>query len=219
MLITLLLILIFMICIGFLYPDGMWGNGIRLINVIIAALLAMNFYEPLAQLLELWWPSWTYCWDFIALWGIFTLSIVVLRAVTDLVSRVKVRFLKIVDQIGSAGFAALIGWVMVCFTLTTLHTAPLGQTFLFGSFQAGKPMFLGIMSPDQQWLEFTQDMSVGALSHSKKIVFDPGRKFFTDYDTRRKGAEEHIKITGTIRLGEKETPDNPLPPKRMVAPP
>ena len=138
-----------MACIGFLYPDGMWGNAIRLINVIIAALLAMNFFEPLARLLEGWWPSWTYCWDFIALWGVFTLSIVVLRTVTDLVSRVKVRFLKIVDQIGSAGFAALIGWVMVCFTLTTLHTAPLGQTFLFGAFQAGKPMFLGIMSPDQ----------------------------------------------------------------------
>ena len=61
-------------------------------------------------------------------------------------------------------------------------------------------MFLGIMSPDQQWLEFAHGMSDGPLSHSGKTVFDPGRKFFTDYDARRKGVEEHVKRTARFAL-------------------
>ena len=51
-LLTLILVLIFLACLGFLYPEGMWSNAIRLINVILAALLAINYFEPLARQLE-----------------------------------------------------------------------------------------------------------------------------------------------------------------------
>ena len=90
----------------------------------------------------------------------FALAFVVLRAVTDQLSRVKVRFLKIADQIGSGVFAALIGWALVAFTLTTLHTAPLAEHFLDGAFKATEPMFLGT-APDQQFLNFAQSESAG----------------------------------------------------------
>ena len=84
---------------------------------------------------------------------------------TDQVSKVKVRFLKIADQIGSGVFALLIGWVMVCFTMMTLHTAPLAKTFLFGGFNSSpdQSMFLGL-APDRKWLGFMQYESRGALS-------------------------------------------------------
>ena len=47
---TLLMIIILFASVAMLYNDGMWSNAIRLINVVTAALLAMNFYEPLAEL-------------------------------------------------------------------------------------------------------------------------------------------------------------------------
>ena len=50
--ITLLLLLIFVGCIAALYTDGMWSNAIGLINVVTAALLATNFWEPAADWLE-----------------------------------------------------------------------------------------------------------------------------------------------------------------------
>ena len=39
-LLPLLLLLIFAAAVGFLYPEGMWSNAVRLINVVTAALLA-----------------------------------------------------------------------------------------------------------------------------------------------------------------------------------
>ena len=40
-----LLFVIFLFCVAFLYTDGMWGNAVQLINVVTAALLAVNFWE------------------------------------------------------------------------------------------------------------------------------------------------------------------------------
>ena len=36
-------------CVGFLFREGIWSNVVRLVNVVFAGLLAMNFYEPLAK--------------------------------------------------------------------------------------------------------------------------------------------------------------------------
>ena len=112
-----LLFVIFVACVAWLYTDGMWGNAVRLVNVVTAGLLAMTFFEPAAEFMEGWLPSFTFTLDFLALWGTFALTLVVFRLITDRVSRVKVRFMKIVDRIGSGILAACVGWVLVCFTL------------------------------------------------------------------------------------------------------
>jgi len=44
-----LILLILAVCTGFLYNDGLWSNAVRLVNVIFAGLLAMNFFEPVAN--------------------------------------------------------------------------------------------------------------------------------------------------------------------------
>ncbi len=129
MILTGILLMILLFCIGFLFAEGMWSNALRFITVVAAALLATNYFEPVADQLDAWLPSYTYCWDFVALWGLFAVFVVLFRAMTDQLSKVKVRFPAKIDQAGSVVFSALVGWVMVCFTLTTLHTAPLGEKF------------------------------------------------------------------------------------------
>ncbi len=214
-LLTLILILIFLACLGFLYPEGMWSNAIRLINVILAALLAIDYFEPLARQLEEWQPSYTYCWDFLAMWVVFAAAFVALRAATDQLSRVKVRFLKIADQIGSGAFAAVIGWALVAFTLTTLHTAPLAENFFFGAFRAGEPMFLAT-APDLQFLNFAQSESRGALCCTNENVFSPRNDFVSNYAERRRGLEKHVAADGSVRLLETQ---RPAIPGREAAPP
>lgn len=191
-------------CVGFLFADGIWGNAIRLINVVTAALLALNFFEPVAGWLDGMAPSYTYFWDFIALWAVFAASMGILKVLTDAASRVKVRFLKVVEQIVSPILALWIGWVMLCFTMVTLHTAPLPKNFL--GFKPEQNTFLG-MPTDRLMLGFAQRMSLGTFSRSPSAneaasegnVFDPKGEFMLKYNSRRFELETNAEKTGALR--------------------
>jgi uncharacterized membrane protein required for colicin V production len=188
----LLLVLVLFACVAMTYAEGMWSNAIRLINVVTAALLATNFFEPVTQLLEGWAPKVTYVADFVVLWLLFAVAMAVLRTFTDQVSRVKVRFPEQVDQVGGALFSLWVGWVLVCFLVMTLHTAPLARNFLFDGFQPEQRMFMGL-APDRQWLGFMQRMSLGTFCRSatpeqwkkQEFVFDPHAEFMPKYTARR----------------------------------
>jgi hypothetical protein len=202
---TLLMLVIVAACVAMLYTNGIWSNAICLVNVVMAGLLATNFYEPLAQVLDDWQPAYTYVWDFLCLWGLFALALSILRAITDQVSKVKVRFLNIAERIGSSLLALWIGWVMVCFTMMTLHTAPLARNFLFDNFKPEEAMVLGF-APDRQWLGFVQQESEGSLCRSAtaderkqgKHVFDPRAEFMLRYAERRAALEKNVDQYGTI---------------------
>ena len=144
----LMLMLIFAI-VATCFTEGIWSNVVRLINVITAGLLAMTFFEPLARALDSWQPSYTYLWDFCRSGGCSASSCLIFREITDRVSHVNVRFLKLADRIGGVVLSLWIGWVMVCFTMMTLHTAPLGRNFLFGGFSTEKDarMIFGMARP------------------------------------------------------------------------
>jgi hypothetical protein len=217
---TLFLLLIFAACIGLLYTEGMWSNAIRLVNVVTAGLLATSYFEATAGMLEGMMPSYTYVCDFLAVWLLFALFMVVFRLLTDTISRVKVRFLGLADRIGSVFFAVLVGWVMMCFTGMTLHTAPLARSFM-GGYSPESRMFLGL-APDRQWLAFVQRVSLGQFSRGmseedrkknlygqregdkdweKKLrVFDRNSEFLPKYATRRARLEAHMAQPGTRSL-------------------
>jgi uncharacterized membrane protein required for colicin V production len=196
-LLTLLLLVMLFACVALGYSEGLWTNAIRLINLLTAALLATNFFEPVAAWMESIMRSATYLCDFIALWVLFIVFSVILGELTDRVSRVAVKFPKIVDQIGSGVLSVWIGYVLVCFTLMSLHMAPLSQNFLFGGFQPGGRMFMGL-APDRDWLGFMHKMSTGTFYRSDANIFDPQADFIPKYDARRKALEEQIDSRNTL---------------------
>jgi uncharacterized membrane protein required for colicin V production len=203
--VTILMFFILFACVAMLYNEGMWSNAIRLINVITAALLAMNFFEPLADWLEQSVSeSYTFFWDFISLWGLFIIFSIIFRQLTDRLSNVKVKFLKIADQVGSGVLSLWIGWVIVCFLMASLHTAPLSRNCLFDSFIPEEKMVLGF-APDRQWLGFTQKVSQGPYDRSdgEKSMFDPRGEFLLTYATRRANLESNVKSNGTLTFSGK----------------
>ena len=107
-------------------------------------------------------------------------------------------FKGIADRIGSGVFAALVGWVMICFTTMSLHTAPLSRNFLFGGFKPGESMFFGL-APDQQWLKLTEAMSKGSFSRLEPRVFDPEHQFIPKYAARRTNLDKHLEGAGGLR--------------------
>jgi uncharacterized membrane protein required for colicin V production len=196
---SLLLLLILTACIGLLYREGMWDNAIRLVNVVVAAVVATACFQPVAARMAGIFPSYVYLVDYLAIWSLFCIWLVVLRAVTGVLSRVQVRFLKLADRIGGVVFSALVGWVMVCFTLTTLHTAPLGKNFFFEAFQPNEPMFLGFLAPDREWLGFVETLTGGVYGGENVEPLDPDA-FIKEQAERRARLEAHLTQTGKLRV-------------------
>ena len=192
------LLLIFLACVGILFKGGLWRNSLRLINVTMASIVALNFFEPVAGLLESnIGKSYTYFYDFVALWALFAVSLAVFRVLTEMACPVDVEFADKVDWIGGGAAAVLVGWAMVCFTLLSLHTAPLPRCFM--GFQPEEPSVLGT-APDRAWLGVVQRLSQGSLAtgasaediEAGRYGFDPD-VFLLNYNVRRANLEDYAR--------------------------
>lgn len=214
--ISMLLLLVFFIIIAMLWNEGCWSNILTLINVLLAALIATNYFEPMADWVEGFsdgMHSYTYLWDFLSLWGLFFLTYGILRTVTDQLSKTRVRFKMPVEHVGRVFFAGWAALVFISFLSMSLHLAPLAAVPLRGSFHE-KPddgVFFGL-ALDRNWLGLMQSRSRGALSHkggsdasnneddNERLVFDPKSEFIFKYHSRRETLEQYNNRTGRIRI-------------------
>jgi hypothetical protein len=200
MYINMILTLVFFACAAMMWQGGLWSNAIIFFNAVTSALIASTLWEPVADWLQSKEPSYTYVWDFLSIWGVFTISMSILRWITDMLSSVKVKFKQPVHMAGGLFFAAWTGWVMVCFTTFSLHTAPLVRNFFDGTFQANPTdkMLYGL-APDRHWLGFVQKESIGALSGSSE--FDPRAEFILKYGERRArfDKEQTVRVGGAAK--------------------
>jgi hypothetical protein len=173
----------------------LWSNTISLINVITAGLIAMNYFAPLADFFDKQWPQGTYVWDFFSIWLIFIISVSILRAATDYMSRVKVRLFPPVDRFGGMLMACWVSWIVMGFATMTLHTAPLARNFLDGSFQKTPTSrnFFGFLAPDHVWLGWVHRESMGPLCRLRDVVpFDARGDFILRYGERREAFDQQI---------------------------
>jgi hypothetical protein len=185
---SIILILIVAAVVAGLHSEGCWGNIVMLFNTLVGALIASNYFEPLAAWIDAKAPAATYLWDFVMVWALFIVSTFFLRLITDKISRAKVKFIKPVELAGTYLFALFTAWVLVCFTAFAFHTAPLQREFLWGSFQAESK---GGLTPDRKWLGFLYSASRGALEQpgGENVAFDPDASFMIRYASRRSAYE------------------------------
>jgi phage-related holin len=164
--ISLLIILTFFAVIASTWWFGIWNNLLTLMNMILAGLIASAFYEGLARTLQ---QSMGYknLVDFLAVWILFVVSFIVLRALTDITSSRKLNFDPLVEMIGQSILSIWIACVFLAFTLFTLHLSPLTPS----DFQANATDSTMGIGPDRMWLAFIQSRSRGALSASKEANF------------------------------------------------
>jgi hypothetical protein len=193
MTLNIVLIVIVVFIFGALWNQGLWNNTISLFNVILAAIIATCFFEPVAQLLTtMALPSAVHAWDILSAGLLFIVSYSVLKLLTDRLSKYRVRFHPVAEKVGGAIVALWIGWTAVCFICFTLHLAPLTRNFLNGGFNAEEKMFFGLQ-PDRLWLGFVQRQSnnggLGRNSVDKQgrvvSMFDPKSEFMIKYASRR----------------------------------
>jgi hypothetical protein len=206
MLLTILALLIIATCVASLRQEGLWSNLVRLLNVTLAAILATNYFEPLAGWLQEQFPAYRYVWDFVSLWTLMIVLAPAFHYFTDRLSRYHVRFPALVDRYGGWAASAATGWLMVCFTFMTLHTAPLPERAFFGQFQPDAPMVLGL-APDRMWLGFVARLSRGPLHRAAErgepdgqYAFETPDEFCRRYAIRRVELDAHVSKHQSLRV-------------------
>lgn len=176
-----------------LWKEGLWGATIMLLNTLLAATLATAWYERLVALLEPRLPSYGYLLDFVALWGLFVLLLLLFREFADRVSRARVRFRKPVEMFGAPVVAALAAWVTVCFTAASLHTAAVPRDIIQPDPEA--TMFFGL-EPDRRWLAWVRGATLRGPFAVAGRAFDPDADFILRYATRRRELESQQALRG-----------------------
>ena len=159
-------ILLLALFIGVAYQvasEGPQNAAITFLSVLFSGLLAMNFFEPAADLLStqvLASYEWQHYWDIIALLGLFAASVTLMRLAGEKLFPTYAKVAQIFYHPGRWILGCAAGYTTMAIILTSLHVAPLPREFL--GFRPEASNFLGV-APDRQWLALTQFVSERSL--------------------------------------------------------
>jgi len=184
-----------------LSSEGLWGAALMFFNVLFGGLIAFNFYEPLAKLIDSTGIGWGFS-DTFSLLSIFCASVMLLRMTTETLAPAMVRFPIPVYHAGRLLFALATSLVTMAILILAFHTAPVHKR-IFGAidYQYKPPFGLGL---DHQWLGFFQYTTGGIFarygagkrdpfgeygrSGNQRIpvqVFDPHARWLLDHQEAR----------------------------------
>lgn len=186
MIINGLLLAVFVVVTGLLVREGLWRALLGFLNVLFAASIATAWFGPLAGLLAGYLPSFGYLVDFLAMWSIFCLVLVVARAIIETVAPSRIEFPQLVERIGVGVPAAFAGWVCMAFAAASLHTAPMPRDVVQPTPEAR--LFFGI-GPDRKWLSWVRNASLSGPFSRPDGAFDRDADFILRYADRRQRLE------------------------------
>jgi uncharacterized membrane protein required for colicin V production len=190
MIVNLILVIVFLAVALVLAREGLWSGLVMFLNLLVATTAATAWYPVVATLIDGYLPSFTYLLDFLAWWGLFAIILLVMREVTDRMSRTKVKFVKQVEMVGGPLVGILAGWLMVCFAAASLHTAAVPRDLVQPTPEA--TMFFGF-APDRKWLAWVRHATwngpFGRPGTDGAGVFDKDARFILGYADRRAALE------------------------------
>jgi Colicin V production protein len=147
--------------VAMMVREGLWSNTITLINIFISGIVAFGFYSAIVVYLDedVTSGQHTYWLDFAILWALFAATMVVCRSLTAACSKTRMRFKHPIDPVGGPLVAVIAAWVLACFTMATLHVAPMGKEAFGGKLVYDVASASPLTQPDVAWLRFFETMS------------------------------------------------------------
>jgi len=128
---TLLTILI-MLGLAYLFlVQGLATAFTMFCNVILAGLIAFNFWEPLADLLDPLLSGSLFAGyeDTICLTGLFGVAFALLRVTTNTLSGAVIEFHPLAQRAGGAFFGLATGYLLSGFLVCVFQTLPWHESF------------------------------------------------------------------------------------------
>jgi hypothetical protein len=147
--------------------EGAVGAGTTFLGVVLSGLVAMNFFEPLADLLDDVGFIGDRA-DMIALLGLFAVSITLVRLGAERIQPTFVSLQGLLYDVGRWGFAFLTAYVTAGILLTALHTAPLPRDFL-GFRPERTHLLFDAFAPDREWMGFAQYVTERPFARHQKV--------------------------------------------------
>lgn len=136
-----------------LTSEGLWGSALMFFNVVFAGMIAFNFYEPLADLVDKTGIGWGFS-ECLCLMLLFGVSIVALRLTTESLGPAMVRFPMPIYHAGRLIFGLAGACVTLAIILLAFETAPVHKKLFKAYNYDSKPPFGAGF--DHQWLGFFQ---------------------------------------------------------------
>jgi uncharacterized membrane protein required for colicin V production len=233
------LIILFLI-LGLTYAltsEGLWGAALMFFNVLFSAMIAFNFYELVAKLIDSTGIPWGFS-DTLSMLGLFCISVMLLRMTTETIAPAMVRFPTPVYHLGRFVFGIGGAVVTIAIVILAFHTAPVHKKiFTTVNYETKPPFNMGL---DHQWLGFFQYETgavfttlgsgqrdpFGAYGRTRTgtripvKVFDPRAKWLLEHqDARPYGDDTDKVITAEAAPGAAEAappaggaPPAPVPP-------
>ena len=149
--------------------QGMFSALVMVILTVLSAAVAFNFYEPLAAgLLHARQPAYA---DGAALLGLFILTLLVLRIVSDRFLRGNVVAGVWADRVGGGVCGLITGMVLVGTLMIAAQMLPFGQSILgYRPFDDSlqRDQTLAPFYPDEFTIALVNSLSAGSLSSERK---------------------------------------------------
>jgi uncharacterized membrane protein required for colicin V production len=215
-----------------LMSEGLWGAALMFFNALFAALIAFNFYEPLAQLIvdQVGNETVSSFADSVSMMLLFVVSLLLLRLATESVAPSMVRFPTPVYHVGRVLFAVGGATVTMGMLLLAYQASPV-QKKMLGTWDF-KHKVLGFENFgrfDRDFLAFFQYTSGYTFARNgagerdpefpaKPFLFDPKAKWLLDHQLYRPYGTEAV-IEEAPEPGATPATPGGAPPGMPGAPP
>jgi hypothetical protein len=212
-------LVIYLALYGLRWNEGLWGNFLALGCVMFSILIAVGWWEDLAQLFALKLPSWMFYMDCFAIWLIFIVSLFILDSITRSLSRVSVFYGEQIEKIGNGVVLFLLGTTIYIFFLFTENLSPVGDLLPEKTTFPGLPNVMG--NKLNNGAEKVPDSIANALKQQddkgQEKPLSIGGKAFKDLkqdeidkiETAIKSHKVSLKESGPLFSGVSERPDIP----------
>jgi hypothetical protein len=119
---------VFFAAVAMTINEGLWNNAILLMAVVLGGLFGIFVGVPVGNLLvEQAGADMGKAWYFVfaGVWGVFSLAVLVIRLILERTSRVRMKFIPLVDKIGGPIVGLLAAVMFTSFVAYTLDRIPI----------------------------------------------------------------------------------------------
>ncbi len=169
--------IVIMVAFGYAFlREGLFTALCMCVNTFLAGLIAFNFWEPLADLIEPLLPSFEpgqtppFFWgyeDALSLMLLFWGSLLLLRFVTNSLMPTEIQYQGYVRSGGASLLGMVTGYLLSGFLICVMQTLPWHENFMLfqPAYQAHGPM-RKFLPPDEAWLAMMHHAGAYALSNT-----------------------------------------------------